>query len=124
MFSMSAGLCRPRFRQVSVVGSTEWPSSTLYRKSCFSTRTFTSRVPPHQMRPILEGNMTKIQVEKQESLRVEIEGFIDAIEKEGKDIVTGEEATENLRLALAFIESAKSGQVLEFEPGLGTKARS
>jgi UDP-N-acetylglucosamine 3-dehydrogenase len=61
---------------------------------------------------IIEGNVTKIKIERKEPLRVELENFIAAVEKGAGQIVTGEEGLRNLDLALAFIASANEARVI------------
>ena len=61
---------------------------------------------------IIEGNVTKIKIERKEPLRVELENFITAVEKGAGQIVTGEEGLRNLDLALAFITSAVDARVI------------
>jgi UDP-N-acetylglucosamine 3-dehydrogenase len=61
---------------------------------------------------IIEGNVTKIKIERKEPLRVELENFIAAVEKNMGQTVTGEEGLRNLDLALAFIASANEARVI------------
>jgi predicted dehydrogenase len=63
--------------------------------------------------PIIEGNMTKIKIEKKEPLRAELEGFVAAVETGAGQTVTGEEGLRNLDLALTFLQSALDGKVID-----------
>lgn len=61
---------------------------------------------------IIEGNVTKIKIDRKEPLRVQLEYFINKVEHNEGMIVTGEEGLLNLDVALAFITSASDGRVI------------
>ena len=62
---------------------------------------------------IIEGNVTKVKIERKEPLRVQLENFVSRVEKNEGMIVTGEEGLRNLDVALAFITSATDGRVID-----------
>lgn len=62
---------------------------------------------------ILEGNVIKIKIDRKEPLRVQLENFISKVEQNEGMIVTGEEGLLNLDVALAFIDSATEGRVIQ-----------
>lgn len=61
---------------------------------------------------IIEGNVTKIKIDRKEPLRVQLENFINKVESNEGQIVSGEEGLLNLDVALAFIASASNGRVI------------
>ncbi|MBE7433589.1 MAG: Gfo/Idh/MocA family oxidoreductase [Anaerolineales bacterium] len=61
---------------------------------------------------IIEGNMTKIKIDRREPLRVQLENFVNKVAQNEGTIVTGEEGLLNLDVALAFITSASDGRVV------------
>lgn len=61
---------------------------------------------------IIEGNVTKIKIDRKEPLRVQLENFVNRVERNEGSIVTGEEGLLNLDVALAFITSASDGRVI------------
>jgi predicted dehydrogenase len=64
------------------------------------------------LRGVSEGSMVKYAIQKQEPLQSELEAFIKAIGGEPAGIVSGEDGSEALRLALAMIESGDEGRVV------------
>lgn len=61
---------------------------------------------------IIEGNMTKIKIDRKEPLRVQLDNFISKVERKEGMIVTGGQGLLNLDVALAFITSASDGRVI------------
>jgi predicted dehydrogenase len=64
------------------------------------------------LRGVSEGSMVKYAIQKQEPLQSELEAFMKAIGGEPAGIVSGEDGSEALRLALAMIESGDEGRVV------------
>jgi UDP-N-acetylglucosamine 3-dehydrogenase len=64
------------------------------------------------LRGVSEGSMVKYVVQKREPLRSELEAFIKAVAGEPAGIVSGEDGSEALRLALAMVESGDEGRVV------------
>ena len=64
------------------------------------------------LRGVSEGSMVKYVVQKREPLRSELEAFMDAVAGESAEIVSGEDGSEALRLALAMVESGDEGRVV------------
>ena len=64
------------------------------------------------LRGVSEGSMVKYVIPKREPLQSELAAFIKAVVGEPSGIVSGEDGTEALRLALALIESGDEGRVV------------
>ncbi len=64
------------------------------------------------LRGVSEGSMVKYAIQKREPLQSELEAFMKAIGGEPAGIVSGEDGSEALRLALAMIESGDEGRVV------------
>jgi predicted dehydrogenase len=64
------------------------------------------------LRGVSEGSMVKYVVQKREPLQSELAAFIKAVAGEPAGIVSGEDGSEALRLALAMIESGDEGRVV------------
>ncbi len=64
------------------------------------------------LRGVSEGSMVKYVVQKREPLRSELEAFMKAVAGEPAEIVSGEDGSEALRLALAMVESGDEGRVV------------
>jgi UDP-N-acetylglucosamine 3-dehydrogenase len=67
------------------------------------------------LRGVTEGNMTRLHINKQEPLRVELETFVRAAAGEGPVVVTGQDGLAALRLAHALVRSAHENRVLTGE---------
>lgn len=61
---------------------------------------------------VTPGDMMKINIVKKEPLRNEIESFIRCIVDDSEPPVSGEEGLESLNIALKFLESSKSNEVI------------
>jgi UDP-N-acetylglucosamine 3-dehydrogenase len=64
------------------------------------------------LRGVSEGSMVKYAIQKREPLQSELAAFMKAVAGETAGIVSGEDGTEALRLALAMIESGDEGRVV------------
>jgi len=64
------------------------------------------------LRGVSEGSMVKYAIQKREPLQSEFMAFIKAVEGDQNGIVSGEDGSEALRLALAMIESGDEGRVV------------
>ena len=64
------------------------------------------------LRGVSEGSMVKYVINKREPLQSELEAFMKAIAGEPAGIVSGEDGSEALRLALAMVESGDEGRVV------------
>jgi UDP-N-acetylglucosamine 3-dehydrogenase len=64
------------------------------------------------LRGVSEGSMVKYVIRKREPLQSELEAFIKAIAGDPAGIVSGEDGSEALRLALAMVESGDEGRVV------------
>jgi predicted dehydrogenase len=64
------------------------------------------------LRGVSEGSMVKYVIAKREPLQSELEAFMKAVAGEPAGIVSGEDGTEALRLALAMVESGDEGRVV------------
>ena len=64
------------------------------------------------LRGVSEGSMVKYVIAKREPLQSELEAFMKAVAGEPASIVSGEDGTEALRLALAMVESGEEGRVV------------
>jgi predicted dehydrogenase len=70
------------------------------------------------LRGVSEGSMVKYVIQKREPLQSELEAFMTAIASEQPaGIVSGEDGTEALRLALAMVESGDEGRVVTVARG-------
>ncbi|MEK6987778.1 MAG: Gfo/Idh/MocA family oxidoreductase [Candidatus Thermoplasmatota archaeon] len=61
----------------------------------------------------LEHHATRLQVRKEEPLRLELQDFLAAIQDKRPPLVTGVDAVETLKVAEAAIESHQRGKVVE-----------
>ncbi|MFA5896895.1 MAG: Gfo/Idh/MocA family oxidoreductase [Thermoplasmata archaeon] len=61
----------------------------------------------------LEHHATRLQVRKEEPLRLELQDFLAAIQDKRPPLVTGVDAVETLKVAEAAIESHQRGEVVE-----------
>ena len=64
------------------------------------------------LRGVSEGSMVKYVVHKREPLQSELEAFMHAVAGDPAGIVSGEDGSEALRLALALVESGDDGRVV------------
>jgi len=64
------------------------------------------------LRGVSEGSMVKYVVHKREPLQSELEAFMKAVGGDPAGIVSGEDGSEALRLALALVESGDDGRVV------------
>ncbi|HEY2599250.1 MAG TPA: Gfo/Idh/MocA family oxidoreductase [Candidatus Dormibacteraeota bacterium] len=64
------------------------------------------------LRGVSEGSMVKYVIHKREPLQSELEAFMKAVAGEPASVVSGEDGTEALRLALAMVESGDDGRVV------------
>ncbi len=64
------------------------------------------------LRGVSEGSMVKYVIHKREPLQSELEAFTRAVAGEPAGIVSGEDGSEALRLALAMVESGIDGRVV------------
>lgn len=69
------------------------------------------------LRGVSEGSMVKYAIQKREPLYSELAAFMSAVAGEPAGIVSGEDGTEALRLALAMIESGDEGRVVTVTRG-------
>jgi len=68
------------------------------------------------LRGVSEGAMVKYVIQKREPLQSELIAFMKAVESgDLTGIVSGEDGSEALRLALAMIESGEEGRVVTIE---------
>jgi len=67
----------------------------------------------HRNLNIIEGDVIEIKIEKKEPLRNELEAFISCIQKDEKPQVTGQDGLESLNVALKFLESARTNEVMD-----------
>ncbi len=70
---------------------------------------------PRLFPPPIEFKSTKINLNKEEPLRLEIEDFISSIKSRSPPLVDGKQALISLRTALAAVESLNSGEVVKIE---------
>ena len=68
------------------------------------------------LRGVSEGSMVKYAIQKREPLQSELIAFTRAVEGDLTGIVSGEDGSEALRLALAMIESGDGGRVVTVAP--------
>ena len=61
----------------------------------------------------LEHHQQKIHVRKEEPLRRELEDFLHAIQEKRPPLVTGEDAVDTLRVAIAATESHRTGKLVQ-----------
>jgi UDP-N-acetylglucosamine 3-dehydrogenase len=64
------------------------------------------------LRGVSEGSMVKYVIQKREPLQSEFVAFLKAVDGDSTGIVSGEDGSEALRLALAMIESGDEGRVV------------
>jgi len=62
---------------------------------------------------VTEGNMTKIQIDRKEPLKQEIESFIECIEKDKEPMVTGGDGLNALLFAQKILQSAKDHKIIK-----------
>jgi UDP-N-acetylglucosamine 3-dehydrogenase len=62
---------------------------------------------------VVEGDVTKIRVDKKEPLQSEIDSFVSSIINDTPSPITGEEALEALKTAYLLLESAKRKEVID-----------
>jgi predicted dehydrogenase len=67
-------------------------------------------------RGVSEGDMTKVQVQKKEPLRIELETFVTAVREDRESPVSGHHALMAVSLAHAFIESGDTHQLMAVRP--------
>jgi len=61
----------------------------------------------------LEHHTQQIHVRKEEPLKRELQDFLDAVQHERPPLVTGEDAAETLRVAVAATESHRTGKLVQ-----------
>jgi predicted dehydrogenase len=61
---------------------------------------------------VTEGKMRKIKIDKKEPLKIELNAFIDCINKDMNPLVTGQDGVEALKIAEKFGQSAKEKIVI------------
>jgi len=65
------------------------------------------------IRALTMGEEKTITLDKEEPLKVELEHFVNCIEKNREPLVTGEDGIFALKLALAVLRSANTGKIIE-----------
>lgn len=73
--------------------------------------------PLSVLRGVREGPMTRYAIDKQEPLKNELTAFLEAASGSGGSAASAEDGTAALRLALALIESGRTGRVVELGHG-------
>lgn len=61
---------------------------------------------------VIEGKRTKIEIEKKEPLKTELNAFIECIQHDKEPLVTGKDGLDALFIAQKFLESAKTNKVI------------
>lgn len=67
-------------------------------------------------RGVSEGNSTRFAISKPEPLRVQHEGFRDAVLGQGSDIVTMREGMNTVAVADSLLVSAREGRSVDVNP--------
>jgi predicted dehydrogenase len=62
------------------------------------------------LRGVTEGNVLGIRIQRHEPLAAELKDFVAAVRDRRSPTVTGEDALETLRIALAFVQSGADGK--------------
>ena len=70
---------------------------------------------PSIVHSVAVGDVIKINVEKQEPLKLELKSFVESVQKGEKPLVSGEDGLLALETALKLIESAKKKKAIEFK---------
>ena len=70
---------------------------------------------PSIVHSVAVGDVIKINVEKQEPLKLELKSFVESVQKGEKPLVSGEDGLLALETALKLIESAKKKKSIEFK---------
>jgi len=78
-----------------------------------SSATLTGFDPFNLYQTHFEFDVRQVSLKKQEPLKRELEDFLGAIAEKRRPLVTGEEATRSLEVALAAVESQKSGKRMD-----------
>jgi UDP-N-acetylglucosamine 3-dehydrogenase len=72
-------------------------------------------------RGVTEGNSTRFAIAKPEPLRVQHEGFRDAVLGRGSDIITMRAGMSTVAVADACITSAREGRTIDLQKRMGTR---
>lgn len=70
---------------------------------------------PSIVHSVAVGDVIKINVEKQEPLKLELKSFIESVQKGERPLVSGEDGLLALRMAMKLIESAKKRKALSMK---------
>ena len=66
------------------------------------------------LRGVSEGNVLGIKIVRHEPLMAELTNFVQAVAEHRTPDVTGVDGLETLRLAMSFLESAKSNEIIQY----------
>lgn len=64
------------------------------------------------LRGVSEGNVLGIRIQRYEPLKAELQDFVEAVQQGRPPMVTGHDGHETLRVALAFIQSGETAQII------------
>jgi len=103
-------------REITIVGEKGmFKANYLTQELIFFKNEFTDKTIDWQKERlnVIEGDMVKIKIEKKEPLKNELEAFINCIRDNNNPEVTGQDGMESLNVALKFLESAKTNEVID-----------
>jgi predicted dehydrogenase len=64
---------------------------------------------------VTEGNVTRFAIERVEPLRAQLEAFLEAVRGRAPAPVSGEDGLRVVRLALAAVESGRTGHTVDLD---------
>ena len=86
------------------------------KQQLFVSRSSVAKINTPRLFPApIEFKSTKINLNKQEPLRLEIEDFIDSIQSGRNPLVSAEDALVSIKVAIACVESLRSGNVVNLQ---------
>ena len=103
-------------REITVIGEKGmFKADYLTQELHFFKNEFTDKYIDWEKRRlnVIPGDIIKIDIEKKEPLKNELQSFIDCITDDSDPAITGQDGLESLNIALKFLESSKNNEVID-----------
>ncbi len=103
-------------REITVIGEKGmFKADYLTQELHFFKNEFTDRYIDWEKRRlnVIPGDAIKVDIEKKEPLKNELQSFIGCIIDDSSPAITGQDGLESLNIALKFLESSKKNEVID-----------
>tara|TARA_Y100000310_G_scaffold344942_1_gene460655 strand:- start:2294 stop:3295 length:1002 start_codon:yes stop_codon:yes gene_type:complete len=103
-------------REITVIGEKGmFKANYLTQELNFFKNEFTDKYIDWEKRRlnVIPGDTIKIDIEKKEPLKNELQSFVDCIMNDSTPAISGQDGLESLNVALKFLESSKNNEVMD-----------